>query len=104
MSVSAEQPASEVAHRSGSAHPQRAYLQLALASLFWSGNHIIGRAIGGHVPPVAISFVRWLIPIALLWPIARPHLKREWPSIRRRWVVIVWLGMTGGALFTVLQY
>jgi drug/metabolite transporter (DMT)-like permease len=40
----------------------------------------------------------------LLWPIARPHLRREWPAIKRHWVVIVWLGVTGGALFTVLQY
>jgi len=104
MSASAEQPASEAAHRSESTHPRQAYLLLALASLFWSGNHIIGRAIGGHVPPVAISFVRWLIPIALLWLIARPHLQKEWPSIRRHWIVIVWLGATGGALFTVLQY
>ena len=26
------------------------YLLLALAALFWSGNHIVGRAIGGEVP------------------------------------------------------
>jgi hypothetical protein len=29
-------------------------LLLTLASLFWSGNHILGRAIGGHVPPIGI--------------------------------------------------
>src|SRR3954462_12651225 len=104
MSASAERPPSKAAHTSGTAHPRQAYLLLALASLFWSGNHIVGRAIGGHVPPVAISFLRWLIPLAVLWLIARPHLKREWPAIRRHWIVLVWLGATGGALFTVLQY
>src|SRR4051794_40538457 len=103
MSSSAEQPESK-AGQGGAAHPRQAYLLLALASLFWSGNHIVGRAIGGHVPPVAISFLRWLIPLAVLWLIARPHLKREWPAIRRHWIVLVWLGATGGALFTVLQY
>jgi drug/metabolite transporter (DMT)-like permease len=103
MSASAEQPASPAA-KTGTAHPRQAYLLLAFASLFWSGNHIVGRAVGGHVPPVAISFLRWLIPLALLWLIARPHLKREWRVIRRHWMVLVWLGLTGGALFTVLQY
>ena len=29
------------------------YLLLALAALFWSGNHIVGRAIGGEVPKSA---------------------------------------------------
>ena len=80
------------------------YLLLAAAALFWSGNHIVGRAIGGHVPPIGVSTIRWLIPAVLLWPWARPHLKRDWPTIRRHWPAIVWLGLTGGALFTALQY
>lgn len=80
------------------------YLLLALASLFWSGNHIIGRAIGGEVPPLGISTLRWFIPACVLWPLARPHLKRDWPLIRARWGILLWLGLTGGALFTALQY
>src|SRR6185437_5057664 len=35
------------------------YLLLAAAALFWSGNHIVGRAIGGHVPPIGVSTIRW---------------------------------------------
>jgi drug/metabolite transporter (DMT)-like permease len=80
------------------------YLLLALASLFWSGNHILGRAIGGHVPPIGISTVRWLIPAIVLWPFARRHMRHDWPLIRSHWRVLLWLGVTGGALFTALQY
>lgn len=80
------------------------YLLLALAALFWSGNHIVGRAIGGHVPPVGVSTIRWLIPSILIWPWVRPHLRRDWPAIRRHWKAMLWLGVTGGALFTALQY
>src|SRR5262245_12385956 len=80
------------------------YLLLALASLFWSGNHIIGRAIGGHVPPIGISTVRWLVPALVLWLLARRHLEHDWPSVRAHWRILLWLGITGGALFTVLQY
>src|ERR1035437_7991425 len=80
------------------------YVLLAFASLCWSGNHIIGRAIAGHVPPIGISTVRWLIPALVLWPIARPHLRRDWRLIKPYWRLMLWLGMTGGALFSALQY
>src|SRR5277367_4438716 len=80
------------------------YLLLALASLFWSGNHIIGRAVTGLVPPFAIATMRWLIGAIVLWPIAREHVVRDWPVIRRHWRILMFLGLTGGALFGALQY
>ena len=99
MSDAAPKPGERKAARS--ANP---YLLLAATALFWSGNHIVGRAIGGHVPPVGISTIRWLIPAILIWPWVRPHLKRDWPAIRTHWKAMLWLGASGGALFTALQY
>lgn len=81
-----------------------AYLLVAVSALCWSGNHILGRAIAGHVPPFAISTIRWLLPALILWPFARPHLKRDWPAIRQHWKLILFLGLIGGALFGALQY
>src|SRR5690242_8255463 len=80
------------------------YLLLALAALFWSGNHIVGRAIHGEVPPIGISTVRWALPALALWFIAHKQIKQDWPAIRAHWTVMLWLGLTGGALFTALQY
>lgn len=80
------------------------YLLLATTSLLWSGNHIIGRATGGQVPPMALAAARWLIPAIVMWPLARHHLQRDWPAIRAHWKIMLWLSLTGGALFTVLQY
>jgi len=95
MSVSARR------QHAGSA---QAYALLALASLCWSGNHVLGRAIAGHVPPLGISTARWLLPALVLWFFARPHLRRDWPEIRRHWCILVFLGLTGGSIFTGLQY
>jgi drug/metabolite transporter (DMT)-like permease len=81
-----------------------AYLLLALAALFWSGNHVVGRAIGGHVPPVGISFLRWLLPTIALWLIARDHIVRDWPVMRKHRGILLWLGLMGGALFSAGQY
>jgi drug/metabolite transporter (DMT)-like permease len=80
------------------------YLLLALAALFWSGNHIVGRAIGGEVPPIGISAVRWLLPTIALGLFAFPLIKHDWPVIRAHWGILLWLGIVGGALFTAGQY
>src|SRR5262249_12253301 len=80
------------------------YLLLALAALFWSGNHIVGRAIGGEVPPIGISTVRWLLPTIALGLFAFPHIKKDWPVIRTHWGILLWPGIVGGALFTAGQY
>src|SRR5258706_8157485 len=80
------------------------YILLALAGLFWSGNHIVGRAIAGLVPPVGISAARWLLPAIVLWPFAKPHLERDWPRIKAHWRLLLFLGISGGAIFTVGQY
>lgn len=80
------------------------YLLLIFAGLCWSGNHVIGRAIAGHVPPLGISFLRWTLPVIVIWPFVTGYLRKDWPAIRQHWKAILFLTLTGGALFTVLQY
>jgi len=80
------------------------YLLLALTSLFWSGNHVIGRAASGEVPPLTIAVVRWLVPAVLLWPFVRERFKQDWPAVVAHWKIVFWLAFSGGALFTGLQY
>ncbi|BBK37898.1 transporter [Allostella sp. ATCC 35155] len=82
-------------------HP---YFLLALAALTWSGNHVVGRAIAGEVPPYALSTLRWAIPVPILWLLARPHLAGEWPAIRSHWKILLGLGFGGGAVFSAMQY
>jgi len=81
-----------------------AYLLLALSSLCWSGNHLMGRAIAGHVPPLAITTLRWLLAAAVLYPFIRAHLARDWPLIRRHFGMLVYLSLIGGAVFGALQF
>ena len=81
-----------------------AYLLLALAGLCWSGNHIVGRAVAGHVPPFGLSTARWLLPAIALAPVALPYLRRDWPLIKAHWRIMAFFALTGGALFSALQY
>jgi drug/metabolite transporter (DMT)-like permease len=80
------------------------YLLLALASLCWSGNHLMGRAIAGHVPPLTISTLRWLLAAAILYPFLRPQLRRDWPEIRQHLGVLTYLSLLGGGVFGALQF
>ena len=80
------------------------YLLLSLTSLFWSLNWVIGRAIVGHVSPFALTFIRWLVAVAVMMPFAWPLLRAHWPSIRRNWKVLVWLGFWGTGLHNVFAY
>src|SRR3977135_1893390 len=81
-----------------------AYLLLALAGLCWSGNHILGRAIAGPVPPFAVACVRYVLAALILYPFARAHLAQHWPAIRARFPLMIFLAVIGGGLFAASQY
>jgi drug/metabolite transporter (DMT)-like permease len=82
-------------------HP---YLLLALTSLFWAGNTIVGRAAVGLVAPATLTLVRWALAFLVLLPLALPHLRRDWPAVRRNLVVIALFALTGSAGYNVIAY
>ena len=80
------------------------YLLLSLTSLFWSLNWVIGRAIVGHVSPLTLTFIRWVVAVSVMLPFAWPGIREHWPVIRRNWKVIVWLGFWGTGLHNAFAY
>jgi drug/metabolite transporter (DMT)-like permease len=79
-------------------------LALALAALFWSGNFVAGRALRGHIDPVTLNFLRWLIALALIAPFVSRSTAASLPVLRREWRLILALGATGIASFHSLVY
>ena len=59
-----------------------AYLLLSFMALCWAGNQVLGRAVAGHIPPIAYSFLRWSLATVIVLPFALPHVRRDWPVIR----------------------
>lgn len=80
------------------------YLLLTLANLFWAGNWIVGRGMRDDVPPIALSFWRWVIALACLLPLAWPYLKRDRALLRAGWRWLVLLGILGTCLYNALTY
>ncbi len=77
---------------------------LCLTMLFWAGNSIAGRAMAGVVPPMSLSFWRWVLAAVLITPFAWPHLKTDFAQLRRHWPMVVLLSATGVASFGALLY
>jgi len=80
------------------------YLLLSLTAFFWSLNWVIGRAIAGHVTPFALTYIRWIVALALMLPFAWPAIRAHKDVIRRDWKKIVWLGFWGTGLHNVFAY
>ncbi len=79
--------------------PIVSYLLLTFAVLGWAGNWVIGRALRFDAPPVAITFWRWAIAIALalLAPFTYPDLVARWRVILRSWKILCLLGLLATA-------
>jgi drug/metabolite transporter (DMT)-like permease len=81
-----------------------AFLLLALATLFWAGNWVLGRALRDDFEPAALNFWRWLIAVLALAPFAAPRLRGQWDVIRRNAGLLCALSFLGVALFQWMIY
>jgi drug/metabolite transporter (DMT)-like permease len=79
-------------------------LLLSLTALFWGGNAIAGKIAVGHVSPFLLTTFRWIVAMAIVGWFAIPHLRRDWPVIRKNFAFLVMLGAIGFAVFNNLMY
>lgn len=82
-------------------HP---YLLLTLATLFWSGNFVLGRAVSARIPPLGLAFWRWAVALAILVPLSWRELSGRWRAVLRSWKVLLPLGVLGVGCFNTLVY
>ena len=81
-----------------------AYSLLAISSLTWGGNFVVGRYVYDQIPPVALSFWRWALALALLLPFTFITTFRQRHLIVQHWRMLATLGATGIALFHIFVY
>lgn len=85
------------------------WIMLILASLFWAGNYILGKAVVAQVTPYQLTFVRWLFSAVLLVLIAQVVERPNWRQVFRSWPILLFLALNGligynMALYTALTY
>lgn len=71
-----------------------ACLALTLAAAAFAFAHVVGRGVHTEVPPVGLSFWRWLLGAFALLPFIYPGLKTNTPHIRKHIRPLTMLGGT----------
>lgn len=80
------------------------YLLLVLAPFFWSGNFIVGRLVHESIPPMGLSFWRWLLASVIIFFIARSPLRRDWDQIKKNFPLLFLLSFLSVSTFNPLIY
>ena len=76
-----------------SKNEKQAALLLALTMLCYASNHVIGRAVHDVLPPLGLSFWRWVFGAAILLPFVLPGLKQVVPRYCQHWKLFSLLGL-----------
>lgn len=82
----------------------RAYVYLAIATLCWGGNAVAGKMAVGHVSPMMLTFLRWVVAFTLITAISWPQLRKDWPLVRKSWPLLFAYGVIGYTSFNALLY
>jgi drug/metabolite transporter (DMT)-like permease len=78
---------------------------LVLATLFWSGNFIVGKiAFVDNVPPFSLTFFRWLLVWIILIPFTYKELFKLKKIIFQNAFLLFFLGLTSVGLFNSFIY
>ena len=82
-----------------------AYIFLILATLFWSGNFIVGKAASFfEIPPFSLNFYRWTFAWLILAPFTLKEIIQKKDHILGNIKLILVLGITSITIFNSIVY
>ena len=83
----------------------KAYLMLVLATLFWAGNFIVGKAaFVENIPPMSLVFFRWSLVWLILLPFTYKEIIRSKEIIIENLPLLFFLALTSVGLFNSFTY
>ena len=73
---------------------------LFLATLFWSGNFIVGKIAGlNEIPPISLNFFRWSLAFLILLPFTYKEMIEKKKLILKNILLLCFLGITAVSIF-----
>ena len=86
----------------------RPYCFLTMAFLLMALNIIVGRAAHTEIPPLGLSFWRWLLACFLFLPFSLSRMREQWPLVLAHWkmlllVSIVMIPLGNNLIYVGLQ-
>lgn len=81
-----------------------AYLLLIATTLFWGGNFVVGRAVSADIPPIALSWWRWVFALIIVLPFCLHVLWKKREILQRDWQYLVLVSFLGVCNFNSFVY
>jgi drug/metabolite transporter (DMT)-like permease len=82
----------------------RGYVLMAITALLWSGNAVIGRAVHETMPPIGLNFWRWVVTVPVFAVLAFPHIRKDWPLVRRHWPILLLFAILSVSVYNTFVY
>jgi drug/metabolite transporter (DMT)-like permease len=81
-----------------------AYLKLTLAPILWGGALVAGRVVAADLPPITITWIRFLLVSVFLLPVLRLYEGRFPRPGRSDWLLLAMLSLSGVVVFNLLLF
>ena len=83
--------------------PRWAYVFVNLSCLMWASNIVLGRVLRGEIGPLTLTAFRYVVASLLYVAVLGRSVGKE-PLVRRDWVLLAAMGLTGIFGFSALLY
>jgi drug/metabolite transporter (DMT)-like permease len=81
-----------------------AYIFLLTTALFWGGNAVAGKFAVGHISPMLLTLLRWLVAFLLIAAISTSQVRRDRKVLRKHLWLLAALGAFGFTFFNMALY
>jgi len=81
-----------------------AYVFLVTTALLWGGNAVAGKFAVGHISPMLLTLLRWLLAFLLIAAISAKHVRRDWKELQTHLPMLAALGAFGFTFFNMALY
>jgi len=81
-----------------------AYALLLLTAFLWAGNAVASPMAVGHLSPMTLVLLRWIVACGVLVAIARESMAADWPILKRHLPYLFLMGALGYTGFNLLFY
>jgi len=81
-----------------------AYVMLLLTTFLWAGNAVASPLAVGHLSPMTLVLLRWIVACGVLVVIARQAMVADWPILKRHLPYLFLMGALGYTGFNLLFY
>lgn len=81
-----------------------AYVLLFFTTLFWAGNAVAGKLAVGHVSPMTLTMLRWLMAFSVLLIIGGSQAWAERETLKKHLPILLSYGIIGFAGFNITLY